>query len=72
VGVDRPSFWEKPWQLALIAVLTLLVLAPVIAGVLSATGHHCTAVAACITGDPRLDQNRPCLQPGQPLPRNPC
>jgi hypothetical protein len=29
VGVE-PSFWEKPWQLVLIAVLFLLVVLPIL------------------------------------------
>lgn len=73
MGVERPpGFWDKPWQLVLIVALTLLVSMPLVIGLLAATGHHCETVAACLTGDPKLDQNRPCFQANQPMPAKPC
>ncbi len=30
MGVEPPSFWEKPWQLVLIAGLAIVVLLPIL------------------------------------------
>jgi hypothetical protein len=72
VGVTPASFWEKPWQLALIGGLLLLVLAPLIVGALQASNVQCKMVAACLTGDPRFDEHRPCLDATKAPPPHPC